>query len=186
MQIGTVGSKSTQTRMIGIRATVYPCNSKLVSTIVYPLHNSCIIHIVLQFKLAIAQNDTALTASTLYSVVISLWLDCISGQWRPSPIMYKPADYVSQNKYISVLIERLALKWRRPRRCAIKMQGENFFIITYMYMRPRVPFQCTGGPVFDSWWLPGVFNVDEMKDLWCSSTAWPLSTQVWMEKSMVL
>ena len=184
--------------MLGIRATVYPCNSKLVSTIVYPLHNSCIIHIVLQFKLAITQNDTALTASTLYSVVISLWLDCISGQWRSSPIMYKPADYVSQNKYISVLIERLALKWRRPWRCAIKMQGET----------PLLLHTCTWGPGFDTHVqealcsIPGgclgflmlmrwrisdaLVQLDcyqhrcEWKDLWCSSTVRLLSAYMYM------
>ena len=36
---------------------------------------------------------------------------------------------------------------------------------------------------FSSSWLN---NVDGMKDLWCSSTAWLLSTQIWMERSMVL
>ena len=39
---------------------------------------------------------------------------------------------------------------------------------------------------------PGVFflipatNVDGMKDLWCSSTVWLLSTQLWMEGPVVL
>ena len=28
-------------------------------------------------------------------------------------------------------------------------------------------------------------NVNAMKDLWCSSTVWLLSTQIWMERSMV-
>ena len=42
-----------------------------------------------------------------------------------------------------------------------------------------------GGPGFDLWRLSlGFFliqlasNVDGMKDLWCSSTAWLLSTQI--------
>ena len=31
-----------------------------------------------------------------------------------------------------------------------------------------------------------ITNVDGMKDLWCSSTVWLISTQIWMERSMVL
>ena len=57
----------------------------------------------------------------------------------------------------------------------------------------RAPVDKAGGPGFDSWWLPWFFfsfswlpNVDGMKDLWCSSTVRLLSTQIWMEKSMVL
>ena len=44
-----------------------------------------------------------------------------------------------------------------------------------------------GGPGSDPRWLPWFFfsftwliNVDEMKDLWCSSTVWLLSTQMWV------
>ena len=49
--------------------------------------------------------------------------------------------------------------------------------------------KAAGSPGFDSWWLPWVYyffssswltNVDRMKDLWCSSTAWLLSAQIWM------
>ena len=58
----------------------------------------------------------------------------------------------------------------------------------------RAPAAKAGGPGFDSRWLPWVFffssswltNVDGMKDLWCSSTVQLLSTQIWMERSIVL
>ena len=46
----------------------------------------------------------------------------------------------------------------------------------------RAPAAKAGGPTFDSWWLPGIFfffswltNLDEMKDLWWSSTVWLLN-----------
>ena len=51
----------------------------------------------------------------------------------------------------------------------------------------RAPAAKAGGPGFDPWWLPCFFfslpagsvtNVDGMKDLWCSSTVWLLSTQI--------
>ena len=50
----------------------------------------------------------------------------------------------------------------------------------------RAPAAQAGGPGFDPQWLPRIFfltaglliMVDGMKDLWCSSTVWLLSTQM--------
>ena len=45
----------------------------------------------------------------------------------------------------------------------------------------RAPAAQAGGPGFDPQWLPRIqlaTNVDGMKDLWCSSTVWLLSTQI--------
>ena len=49
--------------------------------------------------------------------------------------------------------------------------------------KARVRLPVAGLGFFTSSWLT---DVDGMKDLWCSSTVWLLSTQIWIERSMVL